>query len=76
MLMFVTAAALAAAAPAAPAAQPAAPMPMPMGQMDHSKMSMDQMKDGCCTQTADGKMECKMSGMSGSAKPSQGQSGQ
>jgi len=68
MMIFMTAMALAAAAPgvqAAPAADAHA-QHMHMGQMDHSKMDhskmdhaqMGQHDDDCCKKTADGKMEC------------------
>lgn len=85
MLNMMTAMALAAAAQTAPAATPQAnphtqmpmgQMNMPMGQMDHSKMmNMAHQADGCCKQTADGKMECAMPGKAGSASPHQGHSG-
>lgn len=82
MKKILTAVALAIAIPAvahaqatpAPAANPPAHQ-MQMGQMDHSKMGqskmdhskMGQMGDGCCKQTADGKMVCNMPGMTGAA---------
>lgn len=84
MMSFVTAMALAAAAQAAPAAanqgttMPTGQMDhskMPMGQMDHSKMPMGQMNDGCCKQTANGKMECRMPGNAGATSANQGHSG-
>lgn len=61
------AAAFAQAAPAAPATGPSAQQ-MPMGQVDHGKMmGMTRKGDGCCKQTAGGKMGCNMPGMTGAA---------
>ena len=60
------------AAPAHPHAQHTAPA----GQMDHSKMDpskMGQKGGGCCTKTADGKMECQMMKGRGSQQGAQGQ---
>ena len=79
MLTIITALALATAAQTAqPApAQPHAQHMTGSGQMDHSKMdhaNMAQHADGCCTKTADGKMECRM--MKGHGAQHQGQSGQ
>lgn len=79
MLTIITAVALAAAAqpaPAAPATNPHAQHGQ-AGPMDHSKMdhaNMAQHADGCCTKTADGKMECRM--MKGHGAQHQRQSGQ
>lgn len=79
MFTIMTAVALAAAAQpatAAPATNPHAQHGQ-TGQMDHSKMDHSQMAqhaDGCCTKTADGKMECRM--MKGQGAQNQGQSGQ
>jgi len=86
MLTIMTAMALGAAAPAVPA-QPVPMGQMPMGemsgmdmsQMDHSKMDHSAMAkhgDGCCKQTAEGKMECAMPGKAGDASAHQGHSGQ
>ena len=78
MLTFITGiAALAAAqtAQAAPA-NPHAQQTAPAGQMDHSKMDhskMSQEGGGCCTKTADGKMECQMMKGRGSEQGAQGQ---
>lgn len=84
MLTIMTALALAAAAQPASAAPVTNPHAQhgQTGQMDHSKMdhskmdhaNMAQHADGCCTKTADGKMECRM--MKGHGAQHQGQSGQ
>lgn len=77
MLTIITALALAAAAQPASAAPAAANPHAQHGQMDHSKMghaNMAQHADGCCTKTADEKMECRM--MKGHGTQHQGQSGQ
>jgi len=81
MLTIMTAMALGAAAPAAPAQpMPMGQMPgMDMSQMDHSKMDHSAMAkhgDGCCKQTAEGKMECAMPAKTGDAPAHQGHSGQ
>lgn len=79
MLTIITAVALAAAAQpasAAPAANPHAQHGQTR-QMDHSRMghsTMGEHADGCCTKTADGKMDCRM--MNGHGAQHQGQSGQ
>jgi hypothetical protein len=79
MLTIITALALAAAAQPASAATATNPHAQhgQTGQMDHSKMdhaNMAQHADGCCTKTADGKMECRM--MKGHGAKHQGQPGQ
>lgn len=77
-MTFITAmAALAAAQTAQPApANPHAQHTAPAGQMDHSKMgqsSVGQQGGGCCTKTADGKMECQMMKTGASQPGGQGQ---
>lgn len=79
MLTIITSLALAAAAQPASAAPVTNPHAQhgQTGQMDHSKMdhaNMAQHADGCCTKTADGKMECRM--MKGHGAQHQGPSGQ
>ena len=76
MITLATAmAALAAAQTAQPApANHHAQQTAPAGQMDHSKMDhpkTGQEGGGCCTKTADGKMECQM--MKGRGSPQGGQ---
>ena len=79
MLTIITALAVAAGAQPTSAATATNPHAQhgKTGQMDHSKMdqsNMAQHADGCCTKTADGKMECRM--MKGHGAKHQGQPGQ
>lgn len=64
MLTFITGIAALAAAQTAPTAPPNPHVQHAQaGQMDHSKMDHSKMGSqggGCCSKSADGKMECQM----------------